>query len=245
MSVRVMSAVWELNLPPSEKLVLLALADCANDEGVCWPSACTLARKSGQGERTVRRCVQSLISKGHLAQDLRSGTSPVYRVNPCHSGTPAKSAPLPQRPQTPATLAPKPLGTVIRSEAKASSLTPANDWHPLPVGWVPTRPLSANTQAQVDLWPPGALESELESFRAWAANAPPQKGRGLKKDWDDAFGNWIRSQHRDRYSRQQHHTRQSNPTLDILRAANDAIARSEAGEGYSGAGLALPPPLTG
>jgi hypothetical protein len=124
MSVRVMSAVWELDLPPSEKLVLLALADCANDEGICWPSATTLARKSGQGERTVRRCIQSLISKRHLAQDQRSGTSPVYRVNPCQSGIPANPAPLPDRPQTPATLAPKSLGTVISSEAKASSQRP-------------------------------------------------------------------------------------------------------------------------
>jgi hypothetical protein len=40
-----------------EKLVLLALADCANDEGRCWPSASTLARKTGEGERTVRRAV--------------------------------------------------------------------------------------------------------------------------------------------------------------------------------------------
>jgi hypothetical protein len=116
-----MSLVWDATLPPMEKLVLLALADCANDEGHCWPSATTLMRKSGQGERTVRRCIQSLIKNGHLTQQIRSGTSSVFTVHPCQSGTPARAAPLPDRPQTPARAAPKPLVTVISSEAKASS----------------------------------------------------------------------------------------------------------------------------
>jgi hypothetical protein len=87
MSVRVMTLVWDAELPPMEKLVLLALADCANDEGHCWPSATTIKRKSGQGERTVRRCLQSLIKKGHLTQQQRNGTSPIYLVHPCQRGT--------------------------------------------------------------------------------------------------------------------------------------------------------------
>jgi hypothetical protein len=116
-----LSAAWDADLPPMEKLVLLALADCANDQGMCWPSAATLGRKSGQGERTVRRCIQSLIAKGHISQRQRTGTSPVYGVHPCQSGTPAAEAPLPDRPKTPARVAPKPSGTVISSEAKASS----------------------------------------------------------------------------------------------------------------------------
>lgn len=115
MSVRVMSLVWDTDLPPSEKLVLLALADAANDEGHCWPSATTIARKSGQGERTVRRAIQSLIEKKHLTQQQRSGTSAVYTLHPCQSGTPARAAPLParhdplpERQGTPARAAPKP-----------------------------------------------------------------------------------------------------------------------------------------
>jgi hypothetical protein len=38
-SVRVSARVWELDLPPSEKLVLLKLADFADDGGGnAWPS---------------------------------------------------------------------------------------------------------------------------------------------------------------------------------------------------------------
>jgi hypothetical protein len=121
MSVSVMAAVWTLDLPPREKLVLLALADCANDEGRCWPSASTLARKTGEGERTVRRAVQSLIRKKVLHQHQRSGTSPIYTVTPCQSGTRANAAPLPGRPSPPAGAAPKTSGTVKGSEAHASS----------------------------------------------------------------------------------------------------------------------------
>jgi hypothetical protein len=123
-SVRVMAAVWELDLPPMEKLVLLALADWSNDEGKCWPSATRLAAKTGEGERTVRRVIQSLIGKGFLYQELRSGTSPIYTVDPCQSGTPARVAPLPHRPQTPARAAPNTLGTVISSEPNGSSPKP-------------------------------------------------------------------------------------------------------------------------
>ena len=51
MSVRLMTEVWAVSLPDSEKLVLLALADCANDEGLCWPSMATLARKCSNSEK--------------------------------------------------------------------------------------------------------------------------------------------------------------------------------------------------
>lgn len=116
-----MSAAWDADLPPMEKLVLLALADCANDQGGCWPAVSTLVRKSGQGERTVRRCIQALVKKKHITQKQRDGTSPIYTIHPCQSGTPATAAPLPHRPDTPARAAPKPSRTVNSSEAKASS----------------------------------------------------------------------------------------------------------------------------
>ncbi len=45
MSILMMSKVWALeNLEPAEKLVLLAVADFANDDGIAWPSIPTLAR---------------------------------------------------------------------------------------------------------------------------------------------------------------------------------------------------------
>lgn len=121
MSIRLMTQVWDLDLPPGEKLVLLALADQANDEGrQCWPAVLTIAKKSGQGERTVRRALADLEAKGHLTRDHRDGTSTQYHVHPCQNGSPAKSAALPKTTKTPANLAPKTPRTTKPSEAKAS-----------------------------------------------------------------------------------------------------------------------------
>ena len=92
LSVKLMSVVWELDLPPSEKLVLLALADQANDEGrQCWPSLANIARRSGQNERTVRRALRSLEEKGHLEAIQRTGTSSQYHLHPGHIAPPDKN----------------------------------------------------------------------------------------------------------------------------------------------------------
>lgn len=46
MSIRVMSAVWErMDVDGTLLLLMLALADHANDAGVCWPSVVTLSHK--------------------------------------------------------------------------------------------------------------------------------------------------------------------------------------------------------
>lgn len=116
-----MSIVWELDLPPGEKLVLLALADQANDAGThCFPSVGTIAKRSGQNERTVRRALRSLETKGHLTSHERRGTSTDYAVHPGHHAPPDKLPPRTKTTVTPDTTPPKPLEP-ISSEAKASS----------------------------------------------------------------------------------------------------------------------------
>jgi hypothetical protein len=137
MSIRVMSQVWDLALPAFEKLVLLALADCANDEGLAWPSIATLKRKSGAGERTIYRAIVSLETLGVLSIERIIGKGNKYTItpatvaplpdrHPCRKGTP----PLPERQRTPATVAPNPsLNRKEPSEVKSASadrLTPSD-----------------------------------------------------------------------------------------------------------------------
>ena len=50
-----MTWAWSTALPPTPKLVLMALADIADDLGVCWPSHPTLAAKCSLTDRTLRR----------------------------------------------------------------------------------------------------------------------------------------------------------------------------------------------
>lgn len=47
-------------LPSPHRFVLLALADAADDTGHAWPSVATIITITGQGERTVRSCLNEL-----------------------------------------------------------------------------------------------------------------------------------------------------------------------------------------
>ena len=90
MSVHVSSAVWRLALPATAKLVLLKLADCANDDGSnAYPSLETVARECGCDVRTVRRTVRNLEERGLLEVEAEATryTPRRYRVRP-ESGTP-------------------------------------------------------------------------------------------------------------------------------------------------------------
>jgi len=66
MSIRLMSQVWEDSRidSQSELLVLLALADHARDDGLCWPSMRSIAVKARIEERSAQRIVRRLIEKG-------------------------------------------------------------------------------------------------------------------------------------------------------------------------------------
>jgi len=66
-----MNWAWQQALKPVPKLVLMALADAADDQGICWPSVATLASKVGVSTRTVRRVMQALISGKLLAAEQR------------------------------------------------------------------------------------------------------------------------------------------------------------------------------
>jgi hypothetical protein len=115
MSIRLMSAAWELEIPSTEKMVLMCLCDHASDTGACWPSVATIARKTSKSERTVQAALRWLEREEYFTRDCRNGTSAIYRLDPRKICTPANFAPpqiLHEPPQishpTPAKSAPKP-----------------------------------------------------------------------------------------------------------------------------------------
>ena len=86
MSLRVMTWAWSVQLPPTAKFVLMALADEANDEGLCFPSQRRLASKCSITDRTVRRMLVELEAKGYVRLEPRqradgSQTSNGYRLS--------------------------------------------------------------------------------------------------------------------------------------------------------------------
>lgn len=103
-----MTEVWALQLPDSQKIVLLALADAANDEGHCWPSMLSLARKCSKGQRTVQGVIKALVEAGHVTRREVAGRGCEYWVHPVKDFTPAETAPPQPLRDTPAAAADKP-----------------------------------------------------------------------------------------------------------------------------------------
>src|SRR5689334_12023137 len=69
MSVKVMSLIWERGpFEGGALLVMLALADWANDEGECWPAVPTIAEKARMGERNARYVLKKLEGDGWLGR---------------------------------------------------------------------------------------------------------------------------------------------------------------------------------
>lgn len=83
MSVRIWATVWTSSRHSgSELLMLLALADFADDEGLAYPSIATLARKCRMSTRNVNLILAQLRKGGEL--EVRQNAGPnganVYRI---------------------------------------------------------------------------------------------------------------------------------------------------------------------
>jgi hypothetical protein len=80
-----MSAVWELDLPREQKLVLMAFADHANDDGFTYPSLARVAWKCGYEQpRSVSGIVQKLLESQVLVMiEAAHGRTPtLYQIRP-------------------------------------------------------------------------------------------------------------------------------------------------------------------
>lgn len=197
-----MTAVWGVSLPDSEKIVLLALADCANDEGLCWPSMATLAAKCSKSDRTVQAAIKSLVARGHMSRSEVPGKGCRYIVHPAPE---AASPPKPLRGEetsppkgttaTPEAASDKPSRTITSPEAspppsRTRRAEPKVKPERLPDDWKPIC-FADDTVAReiIDRRGKDWGRAALESFRNWAANADDRVGR--KRDWQRAWGNWV------------------------------------------------------
>lgn len=79
----VQAIAWALSQEtgsPSAKLVLVALANYADQHGVCWPSQALLARQSEQSVDSIQRRLQELVERGFLAKKTRRRQSTLYHL---------------------------------------------------------------------------------------------------------------------------------------------------------------------
>jgi hypothetical protein len=98
----------------TQKLVLLALCDSANDQGECYPSVGALTLKCSLSERAIRKALAELEASGHMRREMRVGRSTTYWMTPAPRApqggttcTPAPRAPLHHVHPTPAPRAPR------------------------------------------------------------------------------------------------------------------------------------------
>lgn len=85
MSIKIMNEAWEVQgIDPTAKLVLMCVADMANeDDRTAWPAVRTIARKCGVSRRTVQYHLRRLEKMGHISlRRERTGDSTLYRIHP-------------------------------------------------------------------------------------------------------------------------------------------------------------------
>ena len=94
MSIALMTEVWRLDLPTSDKMVLLALADAANDDGVTWMALesregvkLDLIKKTSLSRRAIQSALKRLCDAGYLSRLDRPGKGVIWTVKGCISRT--------------------------------------------------------------------------------------------------------------------------------------------------------------
>lgn len=85
MSARLMGMAFKTGIPRGQRFVLVKLCDCANDEGLCYPSQETVAEDTGFATTAVRQHIKWLkehnFIKSARRQSGRERKSDIYRIN--------------------------------------------------------------------------------------------------------------------------------------------------------------------
>lgn len=204
MSVRQMAAVWELELPSHLKLVLLAIADHANDEGAAFPGQERLAAKCSLAPRTVRDSLAKLeqldllrvVRRGKKQTNLYQlyviGGPPPLTLQterqPTAAGDRRPTAGTDRRPT--ATPQEPPVEPSVEPSASAGAMLPAERWarawaellgapptRALLKAWVPMVQefIGAGGQPTVDLLE-AARERGIETPAGWSFVMGKQTG---------------------------------------------------------------------
>ena len=107
MSIIQMGMVWQLpdSVPPTHRFVLLALADNANDDGMCWPGLNHVCSKTGYARRTIQVAIAALVDAKLMSVERRkrndgSCSSNTYQLH-LSASTRAPHALPPSAPHAP------------------------------------------------------------------------------------------------------------------------------------------------
>lgn len=189
---------WALDLKTTDKFVMVALADLADEQNSCFPGQKTLAQMVGASERTVRGSVARLTDQGYLVRAERrrkdgSRSSDRYFLQVNRQDLPVDVTGN-SRPTSPADSA-EFTGRSCRyiedypseepSEEPLALLSPdeSGDLGTLiPDAWRPNQShIDKAASLRLD------VKQEYQRFRRHA-----EVNRRRQKNWNAAFTNWLR-----------------------------------------------------
>ena len=99
MSVAAYKLAWSIDTCPSARLVLLCLADHANDNGLCWPLLRRIQQATCLGYTTVTRYLKALEANGIIRRKRSEGglgRSTQYQFVVVDSGKQSQNKPVKQ-----------------------------------------------------------------------------------------------------------------------------------------------------
>ena len=220
MGVRLSAWAWsQTGLKVIDKMVLLRMADAANDDGRgVWEAIETMAQKCETSASTIRRSLRRLEEAGLIMPEIRPGTTTRYflkadptpvnmTAHPSHNDCPVNLAPQSKRLPTPVTRDCPPQSTVTgepeenqknQKKAASGSKTPeapqlslVEDPEGAPSRKSPERPIPNN-------WRPTPRHLALCAEHAIDIDreASKFKGHALANDrrlrnWNQGFTNWL------------------------------------------------------
>jgi len=196
MSVRQIARTWrDFAGEGSSLLLMLALADFADDEGFCYPSVRSLATKTRMSERHVQRLLNYFVQKGGISVVANvSGGAPgatrryvLGRAKVIHTGDTDVTRDISQRVtqlwRETGDIAMSPKPSVIRQKKEKERARTRANLQPLLDAWQPNaghEDLAG--KLQVD------LHAEVEAFR------DHHRAKASRfADWDAALRTWLRN----------------------------------------------------
>ena len=223
MSIDATRWAWRQEVAPTRKLVLLSLADRADEQHACYPYVSRLERDTGLNRETVMSAVRELEQLGLLMVERQKGRGNRYRlvgVEDRHRSGKADyhqygkadesdkadqsgKADYPSTEKPTTTSTEKPTTTSTEKPTQNRSVEPPRE----PPKNRPAERLSnRGSRLPVD-WRPSAellqwakterpdlnLEGVIEQFKDYWVAKPGKEG--LKRDWDATFRRWIRNEH--------------------------------------------------
>lgn len=200
MSVQALSCAFAIRgISSSEKLVLLALANFANDKMECWPSQDRLAADTELSPRTVWAALARLEALGLLSRVKRNRPDGTRSTDyfALHFSLTVTSEPVAKSAKASRKSCENQSQSLHEPVAAVATLTtfepsieePKKEESAsrLPQGWVPD---PADFLRALDLVGPERAATELEKFTDYWRAVPGAKGRKL--DWSATYRNWIR-----------------------------------------------------